>query len=495
MVEKKKVCVIGAGVSGLAAAHAFRQRGHDVEIVERSNDLGGVWEPARSYPDVQTQSPKDLYRYTSMPMPDTYPEWPKGTQVHAYLRAYAEQNGLVPLIRYGTKVVAMRRREGAKGWRVELADGAGKTVSQDFDFVAVCTGNFSEKRELVHPGQDDFTAAGGQVLHSSEYTDPTTVRGKRVVVLGFSKSATDIAVNAVNSGAADVTIVYLEPVWRIPYFIGGLINFKRILYVRAQEVMFPNWDQPVLARLGHALAKPFVWANWRALESLLSLQLRLKKTGLRPKVPIETSINCSVPIVTPGFFDMVADGRIKAIQGTIAAYEQDMVILSGGERVAADMAILAVGWKSGVPFLPEEYQRKLVEPDGQYRLYRVIANPDLPDMGFVGFNSSFCTVLSAELAANWLVRYADGKLERQPTRQEMNDNIEMMLRWKRNERPAAGVYGGLCVAPYHFKHFDELLADIGATKRRRNPVAENFAPPNADAYASYLNSAPDYHAA
>ena len=192
---------------------------------------------------------------------------------------------------------------------------------------------------------------------------------------------------------------------------------------------------------------------------------------------------------------MVADGRIKAIKGTISGYERGTVNLSGGERVAADMAILAVGWKSGVPFLPEEYQRKLVEPDGQYRLYRVIANPDLPDMGFVGFNSSFCTVLSAELAANWLVRYADGKLGRQPSRQEMADNIEMMLHWKRNERPAAGVYGGLCVAPYHFKHFDELLADIGARKRRRNPLAENFAPPNADAYAAYLASAPDYRAA
>jgi cation diffusion facilitator CzcD-associated flavoprotein CzcO len=57
-------------------------------------------------------------------------------------------------------------------------------------------------------------------------------------VLGGSKSATDIAVNAVNSGAAEVTLVYREPVWRIPYFIGGLVNFKRILYIRAQEEMF-----------------------------------------------------------------------------------------------------------------------------------------------------------------------------------------------------------------------------------------------------------------
>ena len=67
MVKQKNVCVIGAGVAGLAAAKAFGARGHKVTILERSGDLGGVWEPARSYPEVQTQSPKDLYRYTDKP--------------------------------------------------------------------------------------------------------------------------------------------------------------------------------------------------------------------------------------------------------------------------------------------------------------------------------------------------------------------------------------------------------------------------------------------
>jgi dimethylaniline monooxygenase (N-oxide forming) len=83
MVSPKQVCVIGAGVSGLAAAKAFAEHGHKVTIIEKSGNLGGVWDPARCYPDVQTQSPKDLYRYTDQAMPDTYPEWPKGPQVHA----------------------------------------------------------------------------------------------------------------------------------------------------------------------------------------------------------------------------------------------------------------------------------------------------------------------------------------------------------------------------------------------------------------------------
>jgi lysophospholipase L1-like esterase len=99
------------------------------------------------------------------------------------------------------------------------------------------------------------------------------------------------------------------------------------------------------------------------------------------------------------------------------------------------------------------------------------------------------------MIANWLVRYADGQLARQPNRDEMEKNMQMMLDWRRKERPAAQVYGGLCSAPFHFKHFDELLADIGARKRKRsNPLAEQFSYPSAPAYGEYLASAPQYQA-
>jgi hypothetical protein len=50
------------------------------------------------------------------------------------------------------------------------------------------------------------------------------------------------------------------------------------------------------------------------------------------------------------------------------------------------------------------------------------------------------------------------------------------------------------VAPYHFKHFDELLDDMGATSKRRGALVEKFTPPDADAYARFLASAPDYRA-
>jgi hypothetical protein len=53
----------------------------------------------------------------------------------------------------------------------------------------------------------------------------------------------------------------------------------------------------------------------------------------------------------------------------------------------------------------------------------------------------------------------------------------------------------LCVAPYHFKHFDELMSDIGVSGRRANPLVEKFTPPDAAAYGRFLASAPAYRAA
>ena len=494
MVQKKKIAVIGGGVSGLAAAKAFDEKGHTVHGFERSHDFGGVWELSRSYPGVQTQSPKDLYCYTDHPMPDDYPEWPKGPQVHAYLHSYADKHQLGRLFQLNTSVLNMaRRKDGAPGWTLTL-EAAGKTWEEEFDFVSVCTGQFSEKNIITHPGQEAFIEAGGQVMHSSEYTDPALVRGKRVVVLGGSKSATDIAVNAAENGAASVTMVYLEKVWRVPYFIGG-INFKHLLYIRAQEQQFNSWGRNFIQKAIAAITKPLVWANFRGLETILKLQLGLKKWDMVPDNPIEKDVSCSLPIVTPGLFEAFRDGSIKPIQGTFEKYANDAVTLTNGENIGCDIAILAVGWKLGVPYLGDADQAKLIEPDGQYKVYRLAVNPDLPDMGFVGFNSSFCTVLSAEMVANWLVRYADGQLKNQPDESAMRNNIEMMLDWKRNQRPAAQVYGGLCSAPFHFKHFDELVADMGCKKKSRtNPLAEQFSYPNAKAYGTYLASAPQYQA-
>ena len=98
-----------------------------------------------------------------------------------------------------------RRADGKPGWTLEFT-APDKASREDFDFVAICTGQFNDPQELKLSGEDAFRAQGGQILHSSSYGDAPLAKGRQVVVLGGSKSATDIAVNAVNSGAREVTL-------------------------------------------------------------------------------------------------------------------------------------------------------------------------------------------------------------------------------------------------------------------------------------------------
>jgi NADPH-dependent glutamate synthase beta subunit-like oxidoreductase len=70
--------------------------------------------------------------------------------------------------------------------------------------------NFYSANTIVHTGQNGFEKAGGIVKHSSAYKDITDeeLKGKQVIVINGSKSATDIAVHVANRGARQVTMFY-----------------------------------------------------------------------------------------------------------------------------------------------------------------------------------------------------------------------------------------------------------------------------------------------
>jgi cation diffusion facilitator CzcD-associated flavoprotein CzcO len=403
------------------------------------------------------------------------------------LCGYAERFGVLPRIRFNTTVVSAVPSGAA--WRVELADADGTRV-EEFAQVVICTGQFSKPRTLELADSAAFVATGGMLIHSSLFHDAALAADKDVVILGYSKSATDVAMQAVAAGAKSVTMVYRSPTWKLPYYFGNLVNFKNILYCRVSEVMFMPWAPSKAGRIGRMLAAPAIWANWRALESLLTMQFGLTAKGLRPTTRIEDDIHCGTSIETPGFYKAIAAGKIRMVQGTLTGCAAGGVITDKGDRLPAELVVLAIGWLPELPFLDAATRAKLIEPDGLFRLHRMIVNPDIPGLGFVGFNSSFITTLSAEVSAHWLVRWFGKQLQQMPTPEAMRASIALDLGWKRTQRPVAATFSGLCIAPYHFVHFDELLGDMGARKKPRNPIVAHLLPINPKHYAALLASAP-----
>jgi len=479
--HRKRVAVIGGGISGLAAAKAFRAKGHEVVIFEQSDGLGGVWR--ETYPDVKTQSPKELYAFTDEPYPASVPEQPSGDDVRAYLEAYAAKHDLVGATRLNAEIKSLQR-DGDE-WVVTLS-GRLFAVEERFDAVAICTGVHSKPKVPTTHGKSEFA---GAILHSSEVTE-ASLTGKKIVVVGGSKSGTDIAVAASRRTPHAVTWVRRRDVWRVPYHILG-VNFKRLLYPRAQEILIPSpWGQGRVSRAIRWLIAPIVWLHFKMLETIITLQCGLARRGLIPTTNVADVVACDLPMVTDGFYEALDAGSVVAAKGEIARFEPEAVVLTGGERVACDTVVFATGWhQTADSFFAEADRSAIVGPDGLYRLHRHVVSPDVTGLGFVGANQSFATTLTSELSAEWLVRYLDGQLARQPTEDDMRRSIEDQAAWRR-ERPAAKAYGGRCIAPFHFRHVDELLEDLGA---KLTPFNTSWLlPPDAAAISKHLESAPAY---
>ena len=330
------------------------------------------------------------------------------------------------------------------------------------------------------------------VLHSSEHTDPSVVERKDVVDFGRSKSVTNIAVNASRSGAKCVTLVYREKVWRMPYKVAVLISFKYLVFSRLQESQYLHWQPSSVLKWVERLSRSVAWAKFRAFEQILKLQLGLRKHDMVPDHRIEDQSSCAFPIVTEGLFSGLNDGSVKAEQATFEKYGEHLVTLTNGKTLPCDGALMAIGWNIGVPYLEQNYRETLFEEDGQFRLYRFCVNPDLLGRGFIGFKSSFATILSADMSANWLMCYIDGRLAHHAGYEEVQNNINLLLHCKRVLRSNATDCAGACAAPLHFLQFDESQEDMGAKKRKRaNPVAEYLMYPQPAAYAKFLETTPE----
>ena len=478
----QRIGIVGAGLSGLVTAKTFLEEGFGVTVFEQESEVGGVWARSRRYPGLTTQNPRDTYAFSDFPMPRSYPDWPSGEQVQAYLAAYADRFGVTPHVHLDTRVTYVRPRAGGTGWTVHAepaAGGAGRT--HEFDYLAVCNGVFSAPHSPTVPGEDDFTAAGGTVLHSSQFGDGSAVAGRRVVVVGYAKSACDVAAASVAT-ASEVTLVYRRALWKMPKYLFGVVHLKDFLTTRFSESLFRYRTLRGLERALHTIGRPFVRLFWRGIERAIRRAQRLDAAGLVPDTPIERLVGCNLSLETDGFFDAVASGRIRPVRAEVARFRPGAVELTTGERVEADVVVFGTGFRQEVRFLDESVRTRVVDGEGTFRLHRNLVHPDAPRLGFVGYNSSLYSQLTSEIGARWLARFFLGQV-RLPPADEVRGETEARLAWLKRERPH-GTAAGTCVIPFTFHYLGELLADLGARPwRSRNRLKELMATVDPSLYA------------
>lgn len=198
--------VVGAGPSGLAAAHALRQAGLTFRVLEAGPDAGGSW--PGYYRSLRLFSSR---RYSALPglaFPGRPTGLPVRDEVTSYLRAYARHFDF-PV---ETHARVARVERWGHGFEIVATDARAWHACAVIAATGACTAPFRP----AFTGMDRFR---GQVLHSAEYRTPEPFAGKRVVVVGAGNSAVQIAVEL--DPHARVTLATRGPVRFLPRRILG----------------------------------------------------------------------------------------------------------------------------------------------------------------------------------------------------------------------------------------------------------------------------------
>ncbi|MFB7950172.1 flavin-containing monooxygenase [Kitasatospora phosalacinea] len=418
--------MIGAGLSGLAAAYALREHGLDFVCLEKSPGVGGIWrrpsagEPGPAYRALHLNSAKQLTCFEAYPMGEEMPLYPSHRDMAAYLREFAEWAGLLPHVEFRTEVVSVRQDDYGI-WTVVSRDARGVETVRTFDQVVVAAGHHDVPLlpDPLPPGAESFT---GRVLHSMDYVDGAEFAGQRVVVVGLGASAVDIAADVSRHTARTVLSVRN----------GQHVVPKQLFGMSVDVIAVAPWFS----------SKSLTEQQEFIEEALRVARGPLAEYGL-PEPP--NRIFQSPVTVSDEILPRIRQGAVRPRPG-IASLSGSTVRFTDGSTEEADAIVFCTGFGWEMPFLEADHP---AGGRGPVRLYRRMVDPDRPGLFFLGLIRPVGSITRlVEAQARWVVRLVTGE-SKLPEPAAMAEEVDAFLAGiERRYGLSAGASVHVDVTPY-----------------------------------------------
>ena len=403
--EHVDVLVVGAGLSGVGAAHYLRTRcpQKTVAVLEGRGRIGGTWDLFR-YPGVRSDSDMYTFGYAFRP-------WTGGTSfasgeaIRRYIEETAEASGVDRLIRFRHRVVRAAWSSKAALWTVDVEVGDERAPKRfTCRFLYACTGYYAydEAHAPTWPGQERYE---GEVVHPQFWPDGLDTAGKRVVVIGSGATAVTL-VPALAETAAHVTMLQ-----RSPTYVASQPSEDRI----AQRLrrLLPERLAYALARWKNVARSQFYYGLARRKPDLFKRGLMAKaKAQVGPDVDAETHFApsyepwdqrlCLAP--DGDLFRALREGRASVVTDHVEAFTRRGLRLRSGREIEADVVVTATGLVmrlfAGVDLVVDG------EPvrHGERMGYKGVMYDDVPNLfAAFGYTNASWT-LKTDLSAAWVCR-------------------------------------------------------------------------------------------
>jgi dimethylaniline monooxygenase (N-oxide forming) len=405
VAKPEKVCIIGAGSSGLTACQVLAARGIPFDCFEKGSMIGGNWRyendngTSSAYRSLHINSARKLMSFRAFPMPADYPDYPSHWQVAKYFDDYAERFGLTERIAFRTEVTAAEPVDG--GWDVTVEDADGTRRTDRYRAVLVANGHHWKPRwpEPPFPGADTYE---GEQLHVHHYREPDVLEGKRVLVLGIGNSAVDVAVES--SRIAEKTFLSMRRgAYVLPKFLGG----------KPIDESMP----PALSYLPMTVQRFFA-------SRLLKMSIgEMTDYGL-PKP--DHKLFEAHPTVSSELLPRLGHGDIAAKPNIDRFAGGRTVRFADGSEEEIDLVVYCTGYEMSFPFLDEKV---FIARDNRMPLYRRVVSVENLGLYFVGFIQPLGPIMPiAEAQAEWIADLLRGKAALPPA-SEMRQEIANYERW------------------------------------------------------------------
>lgn len=212
MTQSVDILIVGAGFAGLRALYTFRERGFSVAVLERDEELGGVWNVNR-YPGARCDVESFDYSYRFSKELEQEWRWSEryATQpeILEYIRHVADRFDLRRDIQFKTAVKRATYNPATCRWQVEAEDGR----TWDARYLVMAVGQLSTPKDTTYPGQGSFN---GTVLYSARWPrSGVDYASKRVAIIGTGSSGVQMT-PVIAAQAAQLTVFQRTANFSIP---------------------------------------------------------------------------------------------------------------------------------------------------------------------------------------------------------------------------------------------------------------------------------------